>query len=265
MARRCGTSSFCAIIPLLLGPHAANYLSALGWLGSGSLVTPQREHLTGPQVSGHLVLLNIEQGVHRVTLVASGDPRTGASRPRRDRVWVVAGSWEAENARARAGFRVTQRSVLAEPAVVATPRSRSTADGRGAGHRLRPLQPTRQGLPHRQDRRAHQLRQRRHPGHDPPVYPRGPQRQSGPGGAASAASQPASTPPRSDRPRLAARPEALDRADPRHAPAGTPAENIAAADVELTADDLREIEDAASQITVLGARYPEHLERLTGR
>jgi aryl-alcohol dehydrogenase-like predicted oxidoreductase len=42
-------------------------------------------------------------------------------------------------------------------------------------------------------------------------------------------------------------------------------ENIGAADVELTADDLREIEDAASQITVQGARYPEHLERLTGR
>ena len=42
-------------------------------------------------------------------------------------------------------------------------------------------------------------------------------------------------------------------------------ENIGAADVELSADDLREIEDAASQITVQGARYPEHLERLTGR
>jgi aryl-alcohol dehydrogenase-like predicted oxidoreductase len=42
-------------------------------------------------------------------------------------------------------------------------------------------------------------------------------------------------------------------------------ENIGAADVELTANDLREIEDAASQITVQGARYPEHLERLTGR
>ena len=42
-------------------------------------------------------------------------------------------------------------------------------------------------------------------------------------------------------------------------------ENIAAAAVELTTDDLREIEDAASQITVQGARYPEHLERLTGR
>jgi aryl-alcohol dehydrogenase-like predicted oxidoreductase len=42
-------------------------------------------------------------------------------------------------------------------------------------------------------------------------------------------------------------------------------ENIGAVDVELTADDLREIESAASKIEVQGARYPEHLERLTGR
>src|SRR5437879_1252268 len=37
-------------------------------------------------------------------------------------------------------------------------------------------------------------------------------------------------------------------------------ENLGAVDVELTADDLREIEDAASKITLQGARYPEHLE-----
>jgi aryl-alcohol dehydrogenase-like predicted oxidoreductase len=42
-------------------------------------------------------------------------------------------------------------------------------------------------------------------------------------------------------------------------------ENIGAADVELTASDLRAIEDAVAQIDVVGARYPEHLERLTGR
>lgn len=42
-------------------------------------------------------------------------------------------------------------------------------------------------------------------------------------------------------------------------------ENIGAAAVELTPDDLREIEGAASQIFVQGARYPEHLERQTGR
>jgi aryl-alcohol dehydrogenase-like predicted oxidoreductase len=42
-------------------------------------------------------------------------------------------------------------------------------------------------------------------------------------------------------------------------------ENLGAAAVELTADDLREIETAASKITVQGARYPEHLELMTGR
>jgi aryl-alcohol dehydrogenase-like predicted oxidoreductase len=42
-------------------------------------------------------------------------------------------------------------------------------------------------------------------------------------------------------------------------------ENLGAAAVELTADDLREIETAASEITVQGARYPEHLEQMTGR
>src|SRR2546421_9756107 len=41
-------------------------------------------------------------------------------------------------------------------------------------------------------------------------------------------------------------------------------ENIGAAEVELTSDDLREIETAASKITVQGARYPEELERRTG-
>ena len=42
-------------------------------------------------------------------------------------------------------------------------------------------------------------------------------------------------------------------------------ENIGAIAVELTPDDLREIESAASKITVQGARYPEKLEQMTGR
>ena len=42
-------------------------------------------------------------------------------------------------------------------------------------------------------------------------------------------------------------------------------ENISAAVVELTSDDIRDIESAASEITVQGARYPEHLEQMTGR
>ena len=42
-------------------------------------------------------------------------------------------------------------------------------------------------------------------------------------------------------------------------------ENIGAITVELTPDDLRDIEIAASKIAVQGARYPEKLERMTGR
>lgn len=41
-------------------------------------------------------------------------------------------------------------------------------------------------------------------------------------------------------------------------------ENIGAVAVELTADDLHEIDSASSQITVHGARYPEEMERRTG-
>ena len=41
-------------------------------------------------------------------------------------------------------------------------------------------------------------------------------------------------------------------------------ENLGAASIELTDDDLREIEDASSRITVLGARYPEAVEKMTG-
>ena len=42
-------------------------------------------------------------------------------------------------------------------------------------------------------------------------------------------------------------------------------ENLGAANVALSPDDLREIESAASRIIVHGARYPEKLEQLTGR
>ena len=42
-------------------------------------------------------------------------------------------------------------------------------------------------------------------------------------------------------------------------------ENIGAASVELSADDLREIESALAKIEIHGNRYPEKLENLTGR
>jgi len=42
-------------------------------------------------------------------------------------------------------------------------------------------------------------------------------------------------------------------------------ENLGAVDIKLTADDLHEIESAASKIKVEGARYPEHLQKMVGR
>ena len=41
-------------------------------------------------------------------------------------------------------------------------------------------------------------------------------------------------------------------------------ENIGAVEVELTADDLREINEAADRIPIQGARYPEAMEKITG-
>lgn len=41
-------------------------------------------------------------------------------------------------------------------------------------------------------------------------------------------------------------------------------ENLGAAALQLTADDLRDIEGAASRITIQGARYPEAIEKMTG-
>jgi len=42
-------------------------------------------------------------------------------------------------------------------------------------------------------------------------------------------------------------------------------ENLGAAAIQLTPDDLRGIETAAAKLHVQGARYPERLERMTGR
>ncbi len=42
-------------------------------------------------------------------------------------------------------------------------------------------------------------------------------------------------------------------------------ENIGAATLELSRDDLRAVDIAASNITIQGARYPEHIEKMTGR
>jgi aryl-alcohol dehydrogenase-like predicted oxidoreductase len=44
-----------------------------------------------------------------------------------------------------------------------------------------------------------------------------------------------------------------------------PGENIGAVAIELTADDLRELDGTTAKIAVHGDRYPEELERMTNR
>jgi len=44
-----------------------------------------------------------------------------------------------------------------------------------------------------------------------------------------------------------------------------PEENIGAVNIELTPDDLSDIYNAASKITMQGTRYPGNMEKLTGR
>jgi aryl-alcohol dehydrogenase-like predicted oxidoreductase len=68
-----------------------------------------------------------------------------------------------------------------------------------------------------------------------------------------------------NRARLGAGAEAVDRSDPGHHEAAPPEENLRAAAVELTPDDLREIDSAAARIMVQGARYSEGAQRMIDR
>ena len=138
-------------------------------------------------------------------------------------------------------------------------------DARGARNRLRAIQPARQGLPHGQDRRVDHVRRART------------------SATRSRASRPRtgrrirrwSTFSTRSRERKGATPAQVALAwllaqKPWIVPIpGTTKlhrleENLGAADVELTPEDLRDIETAAATITVHGARYPEQHERMTG-
>ena len=151
-------------------------------------------------------------------------------------------------------------------AVVARARAGDPADARGARHRLRALQPARQGLSHRGDRREDDVRSDRHPQHRAPVHGREPKGEPGVRrrGSRPSPSAKAATPAQialawllAQKPWIVPIPGTtkLHRLE----------ENLGAAQVQLAADDLREIDDAASQIAVQGARYPEHLQKLVGR
>jgi aryl-alcohol dehydrogenase-like predicted oxidoreductase len=135
---------------------------------------------------------------------------------------------------------------------------------RGARHRLRAVQPARHGLPHRHRQRVDQLRCRqRHPQHHPPALTRSHADQPGrPRPARDVARRKDATPGQialawllAQKPWIVPIPgtRKLHRLE----------ENIGAADVELSADELTEIETAASEIQVEGGRYNEAAERMT--
>ena len=128
-----------------------------------------------------------------------------------------------------------------------------------------PYQPAGQGLSHRQNRRKHELRQLRFPQHPAALHSRGAKaNQALIDLLGRIAEQKKATPAQialawllAQKPWIVPIPGTtkLHRLD----------ENIGAPSIELTADDLREIDSAASKITVQGARYPERLEQMTGR
>ena len=146
------------------------------------------------------------------------------------------------------------------------PERERAPDARGARDRLRPVQPAGQGLPHREDRRDDDLRQRGLPQH------------------ASHASTPENRKANQALVDLLARFAAEQQATPAQIalawllaqkpwivpiPGTTKLhrleENLGAVRVALSADDLRELEEASARIEIHGARYPEFHERLTGR
>ena len=78
------------------------------------------------------------------------------------------------------------------------------------------LQPSRQGLPHREDRREHAVRQFRLPQYRPALYARGPEGEPDLVDLLGRVAARKKATPCSDSARVAARPEAVDRSDPGH-------------------------------------------------
>ena len=85
-----------------------------------------------------------------------------------------------------------------------------------------PFSPLGKGFLTGKIRRGDVVRQLRHPQHHPPLHPRGTEGQPGPGRPAGQDRGTEERHPGPGRARLAARPEALDRADPRHPSSGAP-------------------------------------------
>jgi len=134
----------------------------------------------------------------------------------------------------------------------------------GTWDRVCPIQPSRQRFPHGEDQRKHHVRQFRLSQHSPRFTTENRKaNQALVDQLTKIAKWKNSTPAQialawllAQRPWIVAHPGTtkLHRLD----------ENIGAVAVELSANDLREIDSAAAKITIQGARYPEALEKRTG-
>ena len=135
----------------------------------------------------------------------------------------------------------------------------------GAGHRLRALQPARQGLPDRHDRRDHHLRQGRLPPGRARFTPEARRANRALVDLLTRfADEKGATPAQialawllAQKPWIVPIPGTTKLARLE--------ENLAAADIELTPKDLSEIESASAQITIHGDRYPAELAKRVGR
>ena len=138
---------------------------------------------------------------------------------------------------------------------------------RGARHRLRAVQPARQGLPHRHDRRDHHVRQRRHPQHASRASTPRRARPTRPWSTCSArhrGAQGRHAGP--DRARLAAGPEAVDRADPRHHASVSGWRRTSAPPTSSSPPTTSaRSTPLPRRSTVQGDRYPEQMQRMIDR
>ena len=145
------------------------------------------------------------------------------------------------------------------------PGSGGHADARGAGHRLRALQPAGQGVPHGQDRRDHHVRRDRLPQHRSAFHPRGAQGELGAGRSARP------SPRRRGRRLRNSRSPGFWRRSRGSSRFLVPQahrleENLAAADLRAAPPPTwTRSTTASAAITVEGARYPESMERLIDR
>ena len=172
-----------------------------------------------------------------------------------------------------AGVQTIRRAHAVQPVtalqsdIVVVPRTRTgdSAGARRTGHRICAIQPAREGFPHRKDRRKDDVRYERLSQRRPAFRGGEPEGQPGVRRMADGVRRAQEGDAGADRARLAAGAEALDRADPGHDEAHRLEENLGAAAIQLTANDLRDIDREASQIAVHGARYPEQMLKMVGR